>query len=238
MANITETAETLGHRAWLRGWVESAPFRYTVLAIIFINAIILGLETSPSVMASMGDTLHLVDKIILGIFVIELVLRMYAHGPKFFLDPWGVFDFLIVAIALVPTSEEFSVLRALRILRALRLVSGVPRMRRVVEALLQAVPGIGSVAALLLLVFYVFSVIATKLFGGAFPQWFGTIGESMYSLFQIMTLEKLVDGDRSSGHGTVSRRLGVLCSFYHCLEFYCPQPVHRDHRRFNAVSAC
>ena len=189
MADTTETVENLGHRAWLREWVESALFRYTVLAIIFINAVILGLETSPGVMVLVGDTLHLVDKIILWIFVIELVLRMYAHWPRFFLDPWGVFDFLIVTIALVPASEQFSVLRALRILRALRLISGVPRMRRVVEALLHAIPGIGSVAALLMLVFYVFSVIATKLFGGAFPQWFGTIGESMYSLFQIMTLE-------------------------------------------------
>ena len=94
-----------------------------------------------------------------------------------------------MTIALVPASGQFSVLRALRILRALRLISGVPRMRKVVEALLRAVPGIGAVAALLLLVFYVFAVIATKLFGGDFPQWFGTIGESMYSLFQIMTLE-------------------------------------------------
>ena len=189
MVNVVEPSGNLGHRAWLRECVESAPFRYTVLVIIFINAIILGLETSPHIMGSMGETLHLVDKIILWVFVAELTLRLYAHGLKFFRDPWGVFDFLIVTIALVPASEQFSVLRALRILRALRLISGVPRMRRVVEALLRAVPGIGAVAALLLLVFYVFSVIATKLFGGAFPHWFGTIGESMYSLFQIMTLE-------------------------------------------------
>ena len=87
MADTTETVENLGHRAWLREWVESALFRYTVLAIIFINAVILGLETSPGVMVLVGDTLHLVDKIILWIFVIELVLRMYAHGPRFFLDP-------------------------------------------------------------------------------------------------------------------------------------------------------
>ena len=189
MTDITETAGTSSHRAWLREWVESAPFRYTVLVLIFLNAIILGLETSPGVMASVGDALHVIDKFILWVFVAELVLRMYAHGIKFFLDPWGVFDFVIVTIALVPASEQFGVLRALRILRALRLISGVPRMRRVVEALLHAVPGIGSVAALLMLVFYVFSVIATKLFGSEFPQWFGTIGESMYSLFQIMTLE-------------------------------------------------
>jgi len=189
MKSFIETVRNSGHRSWLRGWVESAPFRYSILVIIFINAILLGLETAPSVMTKMGDTLHHVDKIILWIFVVELILRIYAHGFHFFRDPWGVFDFLIVTIALVPASEQFSVLRALRILRALRLISGVPRMRRVVEALLRAVPGIGAVAALLLLVFYVFAVIATKLFGGEFPQWFGTIGGSMFSLFQIMTLE-------------------------------------------------
>jgi len=189
MKGFMEGFSNSSHRNWLRVWVESAPFRYSILVIIFLNAILLGLETVPSVMTEMGDTLHQVDKIILWIFIVELVLRIYAHGFRFFLDPWGVFDFVIVAIALAPASEQFSVLRALRILRALRLISGVPRMRRVVEALLSAVPGIGAVAALLVLVFYVFAVIATKLFGGEFPQWFGTIGESMFSLFQIMTLE-------------------------------------------------
>ncbi len=177
------------HRARLRVLVESTQFRYPVLGLIGINALILGLETSPTAMAAAGDALMLIDKIILWIFVAELALRIYAHGARFFRDPWGLFDFAIVAIALVPASEQFGVLRALRILRALRLVSGVPRLRRVVEALLRAVPGIGAIGALLFLIFYVFAVIATKLFGGDFPQWFGSIGESMYSLFQIMTLE-------------------------------------------------
>ncbi len=189
---MTDTAVTpisSDHRARLRVLVESTRFRYPVLGLIAINAIILGLETSQSVMAAAGSWLHLLDTLILWIFVAELAVRLYAHGPAFFRDPWGVFDFVIVAIALVPASEEFSVLRALRILRALRLISGVPRLRRVVEALLGAVPGIGAVGGLLLLVFYVFAVIATKMFGAAFPQWFGTIGESLYSLFQIMTLE-------------------------------------------------
>ncbi|MEE2955868.1 MAG: ion transporter [Pseudomonadota bacterium] len=179
----------LDHRQWLRNIVEGPCFRYSILGIIFVNAITLGLETSPRVFEEVGPTLEVIDTIILWVFVAELALRIYAHGLAFFRDPWGVFDFIIVGIALFPASEEFSVLRALRILRALRLISGVPKMRRVVEALLRAVPGIGAVAALLLLVFYVFSVVATKLFGTGFPQWFGTIGESMYSLFQIMTLE-------------------------------------------------
>lgn len=176
-------------RERVRAWVETPRFRYTILALIGINSITLGLETSSTVMASVGPELTFLDHVILTIFVCELALRIYGHGPRFFRDPWGLFDFAVVAIALVPASESFSVFRALRILRALRLVSGVPRLRRVVGALLGAVPGIGAVAGLLVLIFYVFAVIGTKLFGETFPAWFGTVGESMYSLFQIMTLE-------------------------------------------------
>jgi voltage-gated sodium channel len=189
MSDDSVPAAPPGLRARIREWVESPRFRHTILAIIAVNSVTIGLETSPGVMAVAGAELHLLDNIILTIFVGELLMRMYGHGPRFFLDPWGVFDFVIVGIALVPVSDAFSVFRALRVLRALRLVSGVPRLRRVVGALLGAVPGIGAVAGLLSLIFYVFAVIATKLFGAAFPQWFGTIGESMYSLFQIMTLE-------------------------------------------------
>ena len=169
--------------------IEQGWFRHSILALIVLNGITLGFETSPAIMAAAGDWLHLFDRVVMTVFVVEILLRLFARGTRFFRDPWSVFDFLIVAIALSPTGEGFTVLRALRILRALRLVSAVPRMRRVVGALLHAVPGIGAVAALLLLIFYVFAVVATNLFGAAFPAWFGTIGESMYSLFQIMTLE-------------------------------------------------
>ena len=189
MSDVPASSQPQTFRERLHVWVESRQFRHTILAIIAVNSITIGLETSPTVMAAVGEELHMLDNFILGIFVVELALRIYAHGLRFFRDPWGLFDFVIVAIALVPASETFSVFRALRVLRALRLVSGVPRLRRVVGALLGAVPGIGAVAALLTLIFYVFAVIGTKLFGAAFPEWFGTIGESMYSLFQIMTLE-------------------------------------------------
>lgn len=176
-------------RERIRHWVETPRFRHTILAIIALNSITVGLETSPSVMAAIGRELNILDQVILAIFILELMLRIYGHGLNFFRDPWGIFDFAIVAVALMPANDAFSVFRALRVLRALRLVSGVPRLRRVVSALLGAVPGIGAVAGLLILIFYVFAVIGTKLYGETFPQWFGTIGESMYSLFQIMTLE-------------------------------------------------
>ena len=189
MADTKELITESSFRGRLRGVVECALFRHTILGLIAINAVILGLQTSPRAMAAIGPELILVDHIILWIFVVEIILRIIVYRLSFFRDPWGLFDLFVVAIALAPASEEFSVLRALRVLRVLRIISGVPRLRRVVGALLHAVPGIGAIGLLLGLVFYVFAVIATKLFGGEFPQWFGTIGESMYSLFQIMTLE-------------------------------------------------
>ncbi|MEM9999544.1 MAG: ion transporter [Pseudomonadota bacterium] len=169
--------------------VESDRFERIVIAIIIINAIMLGLETVPAVMDRVGPLLLGLDRAILAFFVAELAAKFAVYRTRFFHSPWRVFDFIIVAIALVPSSGAFSVLRALRILRVLRLISTLPSLRRVVGGLLNALPGMGSIVMLLILVFYVFSVMATKLFGDAFPQWFGSIPASAYSLFQIMTLE-------------------------------------------------
>ena len=179
----------MGIRRRVRLLVENRRFQTAIMALIAVNAVTLGLETSQTAMALIGPELVMFDQAVIAIFCVEIVLRLFAHGPRFFRDPWSVFDFLVVAITLIPSSGGLSVLRALRVLRVLRLVSAVPRLRRVVGALLHAVPGVVSIGALLLLVFYVFSVITTKLFASEFPAWFGTVGDSMYSLFQIMTLE-------------------------------------------------
>jgi voltage-gated sodium channel len=173
----------------LKAIVESSLFQNTITAVIVVNAIVLGLETSGTVMAAAGGLLKTLDKIALAIFVVEILMKLIVYRLRFFTSAWNVFDFVIVAVTLVPANEGMSVLRALRILRAMRLVSLVPSMRKVVQALLRAIPGMGSVVMLLSLVFYIAAVMATKLFGGAFPDWFGTLGESTYSLFQIMTLE-------------------------------------------------
>ncbi len=174
---------------FLRRIVESNRFQNFITAVIAINAIILGLETSPTVMNAMGSVLHVLDQVAVAIFVIELVMKLALYRLAFFKRAWNIFDFTIVAITLMPAGQGVSVLRALRILRAFRLISTVPSMRKVVEALMRAIPGMISVLTLLSLVFYVSAVMATKLFGEGFPDWFGTIGESLYSLFQIMTLE-------------------------------------------------
>jgi voltage-gated sodium channel len=169
--------------------LESGIVQHTILALILLNAVILGLETWPSAMRTMGTLLHTLDQILLGIFTVEIGLRIIAYRKSFFRDPWNIFDATVVSIALMPATGAFAVLRALRVLRVLRVLTIVPSMRRVVGALMSAVPGLISIALVLLLIYYVFAVMATKLFGSAFPDWFGNVGRSLYSLFQIMTLE-------------------------------------------------
>jgi voltage-gated sodium channel len=160
-----------------------------IIGVILFNAVLLGLETSDEAMAIAGPLILMLDKVCLAIFVIEIALKLYAHGLRFFKSGWNIFDFVIVGIALLPLTQGFSVLRALRILRVLRIISVAPRLRRVVEGFITALPGMGSVFLLMALIFYIASVMATKLFSDAFPEWFGDLGRSAYSLFQIMTLE-------------------------------------------------
>ena len=160
-----------------------------IITLIVINAVTLGLETSAGAMAAAGNVIRLVDIAVLTVFVVEITARIYVHRLAFFRDPWSVFDFSVVALALLPAGSEYAVLRALRVLRVLRLLSMVPQMRQVVSALLAAIPGLSSIILVLMLIFYVFAVMATNLFAADFPEWFGTIGRSMYTLFQIMTLE-------------------------------------------------
>ncbi|HCG37851.1 MAG TPA: ion transporter [Pseudomonas sp.] len=176
-------------RSRLKQLIEQPAVQRGILLLIVINAAILGMQTSPSLVASWGELLRVLDMLILGVFVVEIAARIYVHRAAFFRDPWSLFDFTVVAIALVPASGPFSVLRALRVLRVMRMVTMVPSMRRVVGALLSAIPGLGSIAMVLALVFYVSAVIATGLFGADFPEWFGNLGRSVYTLFQVMTLE-------------------------------------------------
>ncbi len=176
-------------RSRVQTFVELPRFGQFILALILLNAVLLGMETSQALMAQYGSTLLLLDKLLLGVFVVELLLRIFAYRAAFFKDPWSLFDFAVVAIALIPASGPLAVLRSLRVLRVLRVLSMVPSMRRVVSALLGSLPGLSSIALVLILIYYVFAVMATKIFGAAFPEWFGSIGASFYTLFQVMTLE-------------------------------------------------
>ena len=176
-------------RARLRGIVTSDIFRAGITSLIILNAITLGVET----FIEKGTTLHLslivLDSIILGIFTVEILTRIFAEGRDYVLNPWGIFDITVVGISLLALPGGIQALRAFRVLRTLRLITVYPRLQIVVSALLNAIPGITAVAVVLLLIVYISAIIATNLFGEAFPHWFGDLFRSMFTLFEIMTLE-------------------------------------------------
>ncbi|MDG2032530.1 MAG: ion transporter [Rhodospirillales bacterium] len=180
---LTRLSEKLGQ------FVESRPVQNFIIVLIILNAVTLGLETDPDVVRRLGTALHIFDKVILAVFAFEIFSKLIYRRLAFFKNGWNIFDFIIVGIALIPSSGPLSVLRTLRIFRAMRLLSIVPSMRKVTQALFSAIPGILSVGSMILLIFYVSAVLSTNFFGDEFAPWFGTIGRSMFTLFQIMTLE-------------------------------------------------
>jgi len=181
-------------RRKIEAFVNSPAIQHFIVFLIVLNAILLGLETDADIVESIGRELVIIDHGILLIFTLEIVLLMASRGLKYFLDPWCVFDFLVVSISLIPATESLSVLRSLRVLRVLRLINKVESMKRVVSGLLSSLPGLGSVFSLILIVFYVAGVIATNEFGKEFPDYFGSLSNTFFTLFQVMTLESWSDG--------------------------------------------
>jgi len=181
-----------GTAAWrvaLGRWIESKAAQHFIIGVIIINAVLLGMETSRDLMKDFGTWIVLGDRLCLSIFIVELVIKLTVFRLHFWRSGWNVFDFLVVGVALVPGAGPWSVLRTLRVLRVLRLLTMVPQLRKVVAAFLHSIPGLSGVVLVMLIFYYTMAVLATKLFGSHFPQWFGDLGSSLFSLFQIMTLE-------------------------------------------------
>jgi voltage-gated sodium channel len=173
--------------------VESKPFHHVIVAVIVLAGVVAGLETSPAIMAQHGALLLGLDKVILGIFVIEAVLKMAMHGRqpwRYFADGWNVFDFLIVVFCLLPVGGPFAaVLRLARALRLLRLVSALPKLQLLVGALLKSLSAMGYVGLLVALLFYIYAVAGIHLFGAHDPKNFGSFPAALLSLFQLVTLD-------------------------------------------------
>jgi voltage-gated sodium channel len=170
---------------------NSALFRRVVITLILVNAIIVGLDTYPEIHTRYGKILHLIDRVILYLFSLELVLRFLGSSPRlrFFRSGWNLFDLIIVSVSYVPSSEFFTVARLFRILRALRTVSVSPDLQKVVNALLRSLPALGHILILLALLMYVYAAIGTSLFGQIAPRFFGSLHQSVLTLFSIITLE-------------------------------------------------
>jgi voltage-gated sodium channel len=189
MTSIADQELHGGVWARAKALVESSGFQNVIIAVILVNAVTLALETAPETAGNLAGILRIVDHTCLGIFVAELAVKLILFRHRFFLSGWNWFDLIVVGISLVPAAESLTALRALRILRVLRIVSIIPTLRRVVEAGIRALPGMGSILLVLMLLFVIGAVISTKLYGATFPQYFGTLGDSLFSLFTVMTLE-------------------------------------------------
>lgn len=169
--------------------VESPVMQVAITVLILLNAAVLGLETSADWRARWGSWLEAIDQLCLAVFVVEVGLKMVAYQGAFWRNGWNGFDAVVIGIALVPEAGAWAVLRSLRVLRVLRLLTVLPQLRRVVAAFLHAIPGLLGVIAVMAIFFYTAGVLATTLFSPTHPQWFGSLGRSLYTLFQIMTLE-------------------------------------------------
>lgn len=174
----------------VRKIVELPIFQQSIVALIVLNSVLIGLETSPEYMEAFGFYIDQIDRIILFIFVLEMLLKLYAYGLGFFKSAWNLFDATVILVSVIPSvGASFAVLRALRILRTLRLLKNIPKLKIIIESLLHAIPSIGWIMVLLVIIFYIFAVIGTNLFGADYPAYFGSLAGSLFTLFQIMTLE-------------------------------------------------
>jgi voltage-gated sodium channel len=177
--------------------VEAKAFHHSIVAVILLAGVVAGLETSPGIMERYGGLLLLLDKLILGVFIAEALLKMAVHERRpwlYFTDGWNVFDFLIVVLCLLPAGGPFAaVLRLARALRLLRLVSALPKLQLLVGALLKSLSAMGYVSLLLALLFYIYAVAGIHLFGAHDPKNFGSLPAAFLSLFRLVTLDNWAD---------------------------------------------
>mgnify|MGYP003293080795 CR=1 FL=1 len=172
--------------------VASQAFSNFILSVVIVNSVVLGLETSPSMAKSCGTLLSAIDKVCLYIFIVETVMKILTLRLKYFKSGWNIFDFSIVLSSIVssfPALSSFRILRIIRVFRALKFVSGIRHLQVIVSAIGRSIPSIGWMTVLISIIYYILAVIGTFLFAESFPDWFGSIGRSMYTLFQVMTLE-------------------------------------------------
>ncbi|MEM8550158.1 MAG: ion transporter, partial [Verrucomicrobiota bacterium] len=194
LGRLMERAGVAPWRQHLAAWIESPPVQRFIIGVIVLNAIVLGLETDKDLMADYAVPLILIDKTCLFIFIIEIGLKLLTYRLHFWRNGWNWFDFFVVGVALVPGAGPWAVLRSLRVLRVLRLLTVIPSLRKVVAAFIHAIPGLMGVVIVMCIFFYTAGVLATTLFAEKFPDYFGSIGASLFSLFQIMTLESWSSG--------------------------------------------
>jgi len=178
--------------------IVSAPwFERAIIAFILINGVILGMETAPSLVEHYGGLMHLGNHLILGIFILEALLKMIAVAPqvdRYFRDGWNIFDFSVIVFSLIPATGEFAMIaRLARLLRVLRLVSTIPELRLIVSTLVRSIPSMIHVMTLMSVIFYIYAITGYQLFHEHDPTHWRSLGISLLTLFRVVTLEDWTD---------------------------------------------
>lgn len=182
--------DTTIKQSGLRALVHSKYFSNFILTVVFLNAIVIGLQSYPHIDAANGPLLKQLDTLFLGIFTVEVILKLCADRTKYFKDGWNLFDFFVVTASLVFLNSQFvSVLRILRVLRVLKTISSIRSLRRIIISLFMAIPTIGSIALLMVIVLFIYGVAGTTFFAAASPVYFGDLSKSLITLFQIATFD-------------------------------------------------
>ncbi len=183
-------------REKIRTVVEHPIFTTTIFVLILLNTISLGVETF-ALPNSLNNALSIFNSVCITVFILEILLKLYAYGKDFFKDGWNIFDTIIVVTSVLPMVSFLSsmrmgrVFRMFRALRALRMMKRLGKLRVIVQALLSALPSVGWVVVLLLIIYYVFAVIGTNLFSATSTEYFGDLWRSLYTLFQITMADDL-----------------------------------------------
>ena len=215
MNSIFKTAQIVTHSRAFNGFIFS---------LITFSAILIGIETYPDIASKYRDLIVLLDRLIIAFFVIEIGLKIIAMEKKpwqFFKDPWNVFDFLIVAVCLIPTDDThfFAVFRILRVLRILRMITFLPKLRLLIGALLKSIPSMGYVVLLIAILFYLYAIVGVFVFGATDPLHFGDLHHTMVTLFKVLTLEGWTDIMNTHILGTNTQGNLQIVSFWPFLYF-------------------
>ncbi len=178
--------------------INSRLFNYFIFSLILLSAVVIGLETYPGLAKQYHDVMSLIDQLIIALFTLEIALKIISNGKRpwiFFSDPWNVFDFIIVAVCLIPSSDThfFAVFRILRILRILRMITVFPKLKLIISALFKSIPSMGYVIMLIGILFFLYAIVGVFVFGGTDPMHFGDLHHAFVTLFKVLTLEGWTD---------------------------------------------
>jgi len=177
--------------------INSRGFEFFIVAVILLNAVVLGLETYPDMMQSYSHILAFINNLVLVIFIVEAIMKMIALAPqiqRYFASGWNLFDFSVILASLIPATGEFAMIaRLARLLRVMRLISTIPELRLIVTTLVRSLPGMFHVILLMSVIFYIYAVVGFHLYHEHDPVLWGSLGTSLLTLFRVVTLEDWTD---------------------------------------------